>query len=951
MAIQQLENTVIRTIGASQVLTDPATLVKELIDNALDAQATSIAIEIHSNTLDVIQLRDNGHGIASEDRPMVATPNCTSKLVDIDDLKDLGGSSLGFRGQALASAAELSGSLTISTRVEGEQVATALKISQRGEVVGQDRASLPVGTTVRITDFIKAQPVRRQVALKNIDKCLRKIKQTCQAYAFARPHVRMSLRVLKAKNDKGNWMYAPKPGGSVEDAALKIVGSACASQCIWTVVEEAGFSLQAFLPRPDAEPSKVSNFGAFISIDARPLSATRGTLKQVVKIFRESLKAAAGSDHWKDPFIYLRIMCPSASYDPNIEPAKDDVLFEDPDVVVGAVRRLFADVYPDREPVAIAAPSNMELEERPTAEPALPGDCDDDFVTSLEQPFEGQERNMPALAGDDGVGLDQARPQRSYRSNMYGCDEEDMEFLDARPPTGRTEADFEELRQARNDVSVSNPWVVAKLNATLRQPVSTEEFEDTQEVQTAGINAVFSSPIRASKRRERLEAHGLPTPRASSPSPPMEFHPSDHVPDLRLARDGRLIGSQSLPPPQMLVTPHPTRYDEDDISETPPARRQADYNYGLTPQTMGPPADTPLHAIPNAGQRTRHSPRNQPQHGQLNRPFVSPVVQQSPRDRVWFDHLEDEGRPPRRKPRQSYPTPEGLVRQGELGDLIDDPRTLTPPRRNRDIRDFVGSVDLTDGDNSAASLIEGRHYGCSNVSRSVHAHTMDDHEDGGENVSPTKAALSSRGFMPASELVAMEARVGPLTTHTSPARPPTKRRKTSEGRALREVSANAAAPAEDIADANDDDESHPKTANRASSSRRRRTTEAGATGKVHRTKSSRLPLETVPKGQMMNTVALGLATSVEEISRSAGRVDEESSLLGWNEPALDARGVFANEFDDGDLRDLSARLRELLGASVEDGEVVEDLDEVLRGAFAVHGSEVEVMAVDEMAAE
>ena len=216
MSIKALPQTAVRAIGAAQVLTDSSAVVKELIDNALDARATSIAVEIHANTIDSIQVRDNGHGIPPQDRPLVARRYCTSKLTDADELAHIGGSSLGFRGEALASAAEMSGGMTVTTRVEGEQVATALKIDQQGEVVAQERASTAVGTTVKITDFIKSNPVRRQVALKHTDQSLKRIKHILQSFAFARPHVRFSLKVLKAKNDKGNWMYAPKAGGNAE---------------------------------------------------------------------------------------------------------------------------------------------------------------------------------------------------------------------------------------------------------------------------------------------------------------------------------------------------------------------------------------------------------------------------------------------------------------------------------------------------------------------------------------------------------------------------------------------------------------------------------------------------------------------------------------------------------------------------------------------------------------
>lgn len=84
-----------------------------------------------------------------------------------------------------------------------------------------------------MVDFLKHLPVRRQTALKTAPKNLAKIKQTLQAYAIARPSTRLFLKVLKAKNDKGNWVYAPKTGASVPDAAMKVVDKTIAGHCQW----------------------------------------------------------------------------------------------------------------------------------------------------------------------------------------------------------------------------------------------------------------------------------------------------------------------------------------------------------------------------------------------------------------------------------------------------------------------------------------------------------------------------------------------------------------------------------------------------------------------------------------------------------------------------------------------------------------------------------------------
>jgi DNA mismatch repair ATPase MutL len=132
MPIVALPDFTVRAIGSSLVLNDACSVVKELVDNALDASATSIIVEISLDALDVIQVKDNGHGIGIEDRQLVCKRGCTSKIRTMADLEKLGGSSLGFRGEALASVAELSETVVLTTRVDGEIVGTTLKFSRDG---------------------------------------------------------------------------------------------------------------------------------------------------------------------------------------------------------------------------------------------------------------------------------------------------------------------------------------------------------------------------------------------------------------------------------------------------------------------------------------------------------------------------------------------------------------------------------------------------------------------------------------------------------------------------------------------------------------------------------------------------------------------------------------------------------------------------------------------------
>jgi len=140
MPIQALPRATVRAIGSTSVISDPCSVVKELVENALDASATSLQVDISQDSFTAIQLKDNGRGIPTEDHPNVCKHTFTSKIQTVDDLKHIGGTSFGFRGEALASVAEMSGGVTISTRSASETIGTCIKYARDGELsryVGQ----------------------------------------------------------------------------------------------------------------------------------------------------------------------------------------------------------------------------------------------------------------------------------------------------------------------------------------------------------------------------------------------------------------------------------------------------------------------------------------------------------------------------------------------------------------------------------------------------------------------------------------------------------------------------------------------------------------------------------------------------------------------------------------------------------------------------------------------
>ncbi|KAJ5273733.1 DNA mismatch repair protein C-terminal [Penicillium angulare] len=472
MPIEALPQATVRAIGSTSVISDPCSVVKELIDNALDAGSSSIFIEISSNTVDVIQIKDNGHGIPLEDHANVCKHACTSKIQTIDDLRNVGGTSLGFRGEALASIAEMSGGLTITTRVASSVTGSSVKYQRDGRII-QQRTSHPVGTTIRVVDFIKHIPVRRQVVLKSITKILSKIKRLLQAYAVAQPSKKFSFKVLKAKNENNNWMYAPSTGSSLSDAAAKIFGRELSSCLVKKVLssefssnmehgpDQSAYSLSSLLPKADADISKVNGSGQFISVDGRPLSNTTGIGQNIAKLFKNHIRAAASRNEITksstDPFLFLEITCPQGSYDVNVEPGKDDVIFEDREVVLDLVERLLEDHYgplPDSRRKGQVKNRNPKTTQ-----------SGDDFDLLLNRPHSRQPSIVLENAEDHMADSPVAAPfiETTTRSNLSS---NGTELQPLKVSSGNHISKSAEARNPR----LINPWSASKMNMSLHTP-------------------------------------------------------------------------------------------------------------------------------------------------------------------------------------------------------------------------------------------------------------------------------------------------------------------------------------------------------------------------------------------------------------------------------------------------------------------------------------------------
>ncbi|KAK1480860.1 hypothetical protein CABS01_14386 [Colletotrichum abscissum] len=191
MSISQLPQATVRQLGSSVVIPSPVSLVKELVDNAIDANANHIEIRTSANAIDKIQVRDNGHGISSEDYDALGRRSHTSKLRTFEELQCKGGQTLGFRGDALASVNAVS-KLTITTRTTRDPVAVLLVLNPKGGgFTDKKHVAGSVGTTVDVSDLFANIPVRRQQILKESKKTYAQIKDLLQS--IPKPFIRLNV--------------------------------------------------------------------------------------------------------------------------------------------------------------------------------------------------------------------------------------------------------------------------------------------------------------------------------------------------------------------------------------------------------------------------------------------------------------------------------------------------------------------------------------------------------------------------------------------------------------------------------------------------------------------------------------------------------------------------------------------------------------------------------------
>ena len=307
--IQQLSASVVNKIAAGEVIERPASVVKELLENSLDALATRIEVDVVAGGSELLRIVDDGEGIHPDDLLLAVTSHATSKIRSADDLFDV--QTMGFRGEALASVAEVS-RLRIRTRTADQPHGMELTVDL-GKVSPPRECGCPLGTQIEIRNLFENTPVRRKF-LKTVSTEFGHISEQFARVALANPRLHMVLR----HNDKP--VYELPASEKPLDRLKLFFGSDLTNDLIPVESQHSGVRMWGYVGHPNN--SKSSRKHQYLFLNGRWIQ-DRSLMYALTEAYRGLLMVG------RQPVAFLFIELPPDRVDVNVHPTKIEVRFQD----------------------------------------------------------------------------------------------------------------------------------------------------------------------------------------------------------------------------------------------------------------------------------------------------------------------------------------------------------------------------------------------------------------------------------------------------------------------------------------------------------------------------------------------------------------------------------------------------------------------------------------------
>ena len=340
-AIKPLEGRTVHQIQSGQVIIDLCSVVKELVENSLDAGATSMEVRFKNSGLDSVEVQDNGTGIASDNFETLVLKHYTSKLASYDDLASL--ETFGFRGEALSSLCALSKFHIVTSQVDQAPKGTKLEYESSGKLKKTSVTASQKGTTVFIEDLFLNLPVRRKELERNIKREYGKVLGVLQAYACISTNARIVVTNVLAKGKKV-VVFATKVNSTTREnianifgvkalhalAAMELQLDLQSTSSVSSGMDKPRARLLGHVSRPVVGEGRSAPDRQMLFINGRPCD-----LPQVAKVFNEVYKSYNVS---QTPFIFANIILSLNAYDINVSPDKRTIMLHDQSCLLESLR-------------------------------------------------------------------------------------------------------------------------------------------------------------------------------------------------------------------------------------------------------------------------------------------------------------------------------------------------------------------------------------------------------------------------------------------------------------------------------------------------------------------------------------------------------------------------------------------------------------------------------------